>query len=194
MNTIDGCVVEPCSPQVDARFMKPVEFENGPPPPLTAAMYGISIPESNSAGIDSPMATDSEEENVSESEGEGDDPYLQVFNANTEYSQGAAGPKLSDGMWVCPPDYAGGMSIVCRGVNAAETDFVTFYENGKEKRVERTFPYAIASDNGNGKLWAWTPSDSMAGGEMTIKCETNTGLSGSVTIKVTCDGMNMYTK
>jgi hypothetical protein len=43
VNTVTGCIVEPCNPVVDAKFMKPAEFENGKtPPPLTPQMYGAT--------------------------------------------------------------------------------------------------------------------------------------------------------
>lgn len=209
-NRIDQCVVEPCNLQTKAQFMKPVEFKNGPPTPLTSSMYGASIPADEPVAEASPIAaatpesvpvaTTTPEPQISGSdEGEDDDMkegqdlYLQVFAAGLAFSDRKAGPVLDNGTKVCPSDYASGMTIVCRGVGKkAET--ATFYENGVLKRTERKYPYAIGSDDGAGRFGAWTPSELTEDGRTEVRCETGSGGSVSVSIYVTCTGRNMYVK
>lgn len=280
VNTVQGCIYEPCGLDIDAKFMKPAEFENGPPPALRSSMYGatgatapdstpeltpeITMPPVTDAPVTDAPVTDAQvtdapvtdapvtqmptdpsktsqcggacdsygyvcsdgltcsnkvcscgggdvcanqvcvpatpemdpeatstpepksEEDANGDDGESNGLYLQVYSAGLKYPDRQMGPRVTDGMQLCPSDYPSGMTIVCEGVDAAATDTVTFSVNGKQVRVEYLFPYAIASDR-DGKFRAWKSS-----GEKTIRCETNTGLSVSATVRLTCDGWNNY--
>jgi hypothetical protein len=255
VNTVTGCIVEPCSPVIDAKFMKPAEFENGKtPPPLTPQMYGAT----SSGGTTPPTVTESTKptepitestkptepmtkstkptepmtestkptqpmtestkptepmtestrptEPLTESTKPNEpitettepitetteptepmttgDLYLQIFTAMLDYEQREEGPVLTDGMSVCPRDYPNGISVWCMGVDQETTSFVTLFVDGVEKRKENHFPYAISSDDGNGRSWPWRPRK----GSHTIKCKTDTGVAVEVSINISCYG------
>lgn len=132
---------------------------------VSVLLFGMAF----SAPVDTSGCEDYEEEYDGPTTG----LYFEVVTLN-----GTPGPILEDGSSLCPDNYSGGFSIVCKGF-ADGTKNAAFYVDGAKVKTEWAVPYAIAGNIGN----KYSPFKSYSKtGPTEIKCVTN--MDESVVSKV----------